>query len=89
MVRSHGQQSQSSSSRHVCSAVEELRTLIEGYRAAWERIMRETGNVDEVNQFFHLRASSWVLTGPRRYSAPGRTLVHSIARDWNCSERAA
>jgi hypothetical protein len=33
---------------------EELRTLVERYRAAWERIMRETGNVDEVNQFFHL-----------------------------------
>jgi hypothetical protein len=34
--------------------MEELRTLIERYRAAWERIIRETGNVDEVNQFFHL-----------------------------------
>ena len=34
--------------------MEELRTLIERYRATWERIVRETGNVDEVNQFFHL-----------------------------------
>lgn len=34
--------------------MEELRTLIERYRAAWERIIRETGDVDEVNQFFHL-----------------------------------
>jgi len=34
--------------------MEELRTLIERYRAAWERILRETGDVDEVNQFFHL-----------------------------------
>jgi hypothetical protein len=34
--------------------MEELRTLIERYRVAWERIIRETGNVDEVNQFFHL-----------------------------------
>jgi len=33
---------------------QELRTLIERYRATWERIVRETGNVDEVNQFFHL-----------------------------------
>ena len=34
--------------------MEELRTLVEQYRAAWEHIIRETGNVDEVNQFFHL-----------------------------------
>lgn len=34
--------------------MEELRTLIERYRATWEGIVRETGNVDEVNQFFHL-----------------------------------
>lgn len=34
--------------------MEEMRTLIERYRAAWEQIIRETGNVDEVNQFFHL-----------------------------------
>ncbi|MBT3942492.1 MAG: hypothetical protein HOF43_07240 [Chloroflexi bacterium] len=32
----------------------ELQTLIEQYRSTWERIVRETGNVDEVNQFFHL-----------------------------------
>lgn len=34
--------------------MEDLRTLIERYRAAWERIIRETDDVDEVNQFFHL-----------------------------------
>ncbi len=34
--------------------MEDLRTLIERYRAAWERIIRETGDVDEVNEFFHL-----------------------------------
>jgi hypothetical protein len=34
--------------------MEELRTLIEAYRATWEQIIRETGNVDDVNQFFHL-----------------------------------
>jgi len=34
--------------------MEELRTLIERYRATWERILCESGNVDEVNQFFHL-----------------------------------
>jgi hypothetical protein len=34
--------------------MEDLRALIEQYRAAWERIVRETGAVDEVNQFFHL-----------------------------------
>ena len=34
--------------------MDEQRTLIERYRAAWERILRETGNVDDVNQFFHL-----------------------------------
>ncbi len=28
--------------------------LLEDYRSAWERIVRETGNVDEVNRFFHL-----------------------------------
>ena len=28
--------------------------MIEGYRTTWERIILETGNVDEVNQFFHL-----------------------------------
>jgi hypothetical protein len=32
----------------------ELRMLIERYRATWEGIVSETGNVDEVNQFFHL-----------------------------------
>ena len=34
--------------------MEALLTLIERYRAAWEKIVRETGDVDEVNQFFHL-----------------------------------
>jgi hypothetical protein len=34
--------------------VEELQTLVERYRAAWETIIRDTGNVDDVNQFFHL-----------------------------------
>jgi len=34
--------------------MENLRTLIEQYRSAWERIVRETGDVDEVNEFFHL-----------------------------------
>ena len=34
--------------------MEELRTLVEQYRAAWETIIRDTGSVDEVNQFFHL-----------------------------------
>ena len=34
--------------------MEDLRTLIEQYRVTWERIVCETGNVDEVNQFFHL-----------------------------------
>ena len=34
--------------------MEELRTLIEGYRATWEKILCETDNVDEVNRFFHL-----------------------------------
>jgi hypothetical protein len=33
--------------------MEDLRTLIERYRAAWERIVCETGDVDEVNEFFH------------------------------------
>ena len=32
----------------------ELKTLIEQYRAAWQKIVSETGNVDEVNEFFHL-----------------------------------
>jgi hypothetical protein len=32
----------------------EQQTLIEMYRAAWENIVCETGDVDEVNQFFHL-----------------------------------
>ena len=34
--------------------MENLQTLIESYRSTWERIVCETGNVDEVNQFFHL-----------------------------------
>ena len=34
--------------------MEDLRTLIEQYRCAWERIVREPGDVDEVNGFFHL-----------------------------------
>jgi hypothetical protein len=34
--------------------MKELRTLIERYRATWEKIICETGDVDEVNQFFHL-----------------------------------
>jgi len=34
--------------------MDDLQTLIERYRAAWEKIVRETGDVDEVNQFFHL-----------------------------------
>ena len=34
--------------------MEDLQTLIESYRSTWERIVCETGNVDEVNQFFHL-----------------------------------
>ncbi len=38
----------------MANSMEELRTLIERYRAAWEKILRETGDVNEVNQFFHL-----------------------------------
>lgn len=38
----------------MVDSMEEVRTLIEQYRAAWEKILRETGDVDEVNQFFHL-----------------------------------
>ena len=34
--------------------MDEQRALIERYRAAWQRVILETGNVDEVNQFFHL-----------------------------------
>jgi hypothetical protein len=34
--------------------MDKVRALIENYRSAWERIVRETGNVDDVNQFFHL-----------------------------------
>jgi hypothetical protein len=34
--------------------MEELQSLIEQYRAAWEKILCETGNIDEVNQFFHI-----------------------------------
>lgn len=32
----------------------ELQTLIEQYRSAWQNIVRESGDVGEVNQFFHL-----------------------------------
>ncbi len=38
----------------MANSMQELRTLIEQYRAAWEKILRETGDVDDVNQFFHL-----------------------------------
>ena len=34
--------------------MEDLRTLIEQYRSAWVRIVHGTGDVDEVNEFFHL-----------------------------------
>lgn len=34
--------------------MEDIRALIESYRSTWERIVRETFDVDEVNQFFHL-----------------------------------
>lgn len=34
--------------------MEELQTLVEQYRAIWEKIIRETGDVEEVNEFFHL-----------------------------------
>jgi hypothetical protein len=34
--------------------MEDVLALLENYRSTWEGIVRETGNVDEVNQFFHL-----------------------------------
>lgn len=34
--------------------MEELRSLIERYRAGWEKVIRETGDVDSLNIFFHL-----------------------------------
>ena len=34
--------------------MEDVLTLVENYRSGWERIVRETGDVDEVNQYFHL-----------------------------------
>ena len=34
--------------------MEELRSLIERYRAGWETVVRETGDVDSLNTFFHL-----------------------------------
>jgi hypothetical protein len=34
--------------------MEELRNLIERYRAGWEKVIRETGDVDALNTFFHL-----------------------------------
>jgi len=34
--------------------MDDLQTLIERYRAAWEKIICESGNVDDVNQFFCL-----------------------------------
>ena len=69
--------------------MEDLRTLIERYRAAWERIIRETGDVDEVNEFFHLPCIFWAPTGQFHYSAPRKTSALSTARDWNSSERVA
>jgi hypothetical protein len=33
---------------------EELRSLIERYRAEWERVLSGRGDVDELNIFFHL-----------------------------------
>ena len=38
----------------MANSMQELRTMIERYRATWEKILRETGDVGEVNQFFHL-----------------------------------
>ena len=38
----------------MANSMQELRTLIERYRAAWGKILREMGDVGEVNQFFHL-----------------------------------
>jgi len=34
--------------------MEAVLQLIENYRSAWETIVRQSGNVDDVNQFFHL-----------------------------------
>ncbi|MGI9524595.1 MAG: DUF6841 family protein [Hyphomicrobiaceae bacterium] len=34
--------------------MDSIRSLIESYRSTWERIVCETSNVDDVNQFFHL-----------------------------------
>ena len=59
----------------------ELQTLIENYRAAWERIVCVTGDVDEVNQFFPASLSE--QTGRSRYSALRKTSAHSTVRDWN------
>jgi len=34
--------------------MDELRSLIERYRAGWEKVVSETGDVDSLNVFFHL-----------------------------------
>lgn len=34
--------------------MDELPRLIERYRASWENVLRKSGDVDELNSFFHL-----------------------------------
>jgi hypothetical protein len=34
--------------------MKDVMDLIEGYRARWQTVLRETRNVDSVNEFFHL-----------------------------------
>lgn len=59
--------------------MEELRILIERYRASWETIIRDSGNVDDVNQFFHLPCTF--------VGADGSVSVFRVAEDISAFHR--
>jgi len=59
--------------------MDDLRNLVERYRAGWEKVIRETGNVDEVNSFFHLPC---IFVG-----ADGSALLFRIPEDISAFHR--
>lgn len=58
---------------------DELQALVERYRAAWEGVICEAGNVDDVNPFFHLPC---IFVG-----ADGSALLFRVAADISAYHR--
>jgi hypothetical protein len=59
--------------------MEELQNLVEQYRVGWEKVMRETGDVDSLNVFFHLPCIF--------VSADGSASVFRVAEDISAFHR--